>query len=191
MEQLPDDILITIAEGTEPSDLENLRLVCKSLHSVVEAAAVALRPSSKLTGAQLKHICRKFPNATSLYLQREPSFDPTTYDPTELPSLSEYRMKRLQRKKIKGMVAALPTAFRGLSLLQAFVLGTCDILQGLPEAIDILKYLQDLTLIRCTNLYVLPDEIGHLAFLRSVKTKPSTPHPCHFPLFISSLASRI
>lgn len=60
------DILVSIAELVDYSDLPNLRLACKPLLEAVRCAAVEVKLCEDITAEQILGLGKLFPNATSL-----------------------------------------------------------------------------------------------------------------------------
>lgn len=167
MEDLPDDLLVKIADTLVVADLRKLRLVAKRCHAAVGQCAIQLSPHHKLTGDQLAELGRRFPNAAGLRLT---SIMSDRMSDESLMGLSTL-FPRLRRLEISwcGWLTSKGVAYVGqMSHLESLTLAFRYGVSELPPAINQLRSLQHLNLQGCQKSHLLPDELTGLVSLLSL-----------------------
>lgn len=184
MQDLPQDVLVTITEQAGPKSAQALHLVNKAFRDATRASQVALIPRQALSPQQLFRACSAFPRATSLTLTACALLTPDSLQAIlpGLPGLLSLRVEDYARLR------ALPDAVGDLSALRELSIGSCAALRRLPEGISSLADLRRLSFGSCAALRNLPAGIGALSRLENLDL-----HDCRalisLPETISGLVS--
>lgn len=187
MEDVQQDILVSIADLLEAGDLKSLRLVSKRLYEAVGQSAIKLRPRSRITSCHLDALGDLFSSAGSLNLSGCQLLDNASLKgiPFLFPHirqldlgwcrwLSPFGVAHLGRNSLLESLnliycpglKTLPEAISGLVALKDLNLFHCSSLETLPEGVRGLRSLRTLNLSWCENLELLPESLGSLAHLQ-------------------------
>lgn len=167
MHDLEHDVLVLIVEKVAPSDLANLRMVSKSLHSAVRDAGIMLRPNPGLLQEQhLLQLCTAFPQATNLNLSNCQNLTPSSL--AAVQALSQ-TLKQLWLEGCTWVDASAITHLGALPNLELLALNDCPSLEALPESLSRLRSLACLVVRDCPQLAALPDSIRSLSALEHLE----------------------
>lgn len=170
LDQLPQDILVRIAELVSPKDIRSLRLVCKRFKAAVECVSISLKPAKDFQANQLSLLSHAFHRATSLDLAECTNLTANilTSFPSLFPNLDSLRIPGdwvASEPNSESLIFAPPNLHKLFPNLRKLTLSRSSTMTTLPEAIPRLASLETLELSVCLSLAHLPDEISQLTSL--------------------------